>query len=215
MSYFVEAEGIYRCLPWDEFVWQKHGFGSRHANPVASVTLRQVHSDQVFQADELADRQLAGDALFTDLPGRSIGVRTADCVPLLLLDSRRRAVAAIHAGWRGTAAQISLRTLEKLSECYATEPADVFVAIGPSIRACCYRVGIDVASQFTRWLPNVRENCHVDLPRANRSQLEAVGVPADQIFDCDLCTSCLAEQFFSYRREPQNPGRMLSAIERI
>ncbi len=183
------------------------------------VTLRQVHSGTVWNADGLEDRQQAGDALVTDQVGRSIGVRTADCVPLLLLDRRTRAVAAIHAGWRGTAAQIARNTVEKLRQDHGSHPGDLYAAIGPCIRPCCYEVSSEVAELFAAWPESVPRptQCkpHLDLAAVNRSQLLDAGVPGAQIFDCELCTYCLADRFFSFRREPDNPGRMLSSICRI
>jgi YfiH family protein len=155
----------------------------------------------------------------TSRPGESIGVRTADCVPILLLDVRSRAVAAVHAGWRGTAAQIVAFTLAKLNEEYGTAASDVYAAIGPAIRACCYEVSSDVAEHFGRWPESVRLSAgtkpRIDLSKANQVQMVASGVPPEQIFDCELCTSCHFDVFFSFRREPANPGRMLSVIGRI
>ncbi len=139
-------------------------------------------------------------------------------MPILLLDARKRAVAAVHAGWRGTVGAIVTRTVEKMRADFGTEASDVRAAIGPCIRECCYEVGPEVASQFSpifpEW-PAVNGKQHIDLVEANRRHLMFAGVPGSQIFDCGLCTACLAEHFFSYRREPQNPGRMLSIIARL
>src|SRR5262249_39650088 len=155
--------------------WQKHGFGSRRANPEADFTLRQVHSNRVQRADDLGDDRCEGDALVTDLIGQSIGVRTADCVPILLLDARSRAVAAVHAGWRGTAAEIVSCTLAKLGENFGTHARDVYAAIGPAIRACCYEVSTDVAERFAAWPVSVRLAANakprIDLPKANQLQM--------------------------------------------
>jgi polyphenol oxidase len=216
---FTENKGIYVCPAFAGFVWQKHGFGSRQANPAASITLRQVHSNHVWNADRLADREQEGDALVAAEPSRSIGVRTADCVPILLLDERRHAVAAVHAGWRGTAASIAIRTVEKLRADFGSDPADLHTAIGPCIRACCYEVSPEVADRFATWPESVHRpknaKPHVDLARANTAQLIAAGLAPTHIYDSNLCTSCQLEHFFSFRREPYNPGRMLSAICRI
>lgn len=182
--------------------------------------LRQIHSGIVMRADTLADHSAEGDALITDVPGLGIGVRTADCVPILLLDGQTRAVAAIHAGWRGTAAQIAVQTLGKLQDDYRVDPANLYAAIGPSIRRCCYEVIAEVAERFrahfSEWGP-IRgyEKRMLDLPEANRRQLLQAGILAHRIFDAGLCTSCLSDRFFSYRREPTNPGRMIAAIARI
>jgi len=218
-SFRLGNDGIYRCDAFQQFVWQKHGFGTRAANPDDCVTLRQIHSNQVVNANGLKDREREGDALVTDLIGRSIAIRTADCVPILLLDSRTRAVASIHAGWRGTVGEIAKRTLERMEEDFESDPADVYAAIGPCIRACCYEVGSEVADQFEPDLSNTYSikpgKRTVDLAGANRRQLLATGVGPEHIFDCGLCTTCLCEQFFSYRRQPEHPGRMLSAIARL
>jgi polyphenol oxidase len=94
----------------------------------------------------------------------------------------------------------------------------VHAAFGPCIRECCYQVGPEVAAQFSALFPEwppVEGKQNLDLAEGNRRHLLAGGVPAEQIFDSGLCTACLTEHFFSYRREPQNPGRMISAISRL
>jgi hypothetical protein len=218
-SFLLGEDGIYRCVAFQqEFLWQEHGFGTRLGNPPADITLRQVHSDRVWNAHDLNDREREGDALITDEPRRSIGVRTADCVPILLLDVRRRAVAAVHAGWRGTASQIVKRAIEKMAAEFGTLPADLRAALGPCIRECCYEVCWDVASQFAPLFPEwaaAPGKRHLNLPEANGRHLQAAGVPAEGIFDCGLCTNCLPRHFFSFRREPHNPGRMISSICRL
>lgn len=217
-TFRLGADGIYRCDAFQEFLWQKHGFGTRSATPTADITLRQIHSDRVLNAHGLRDRSVEGDALITDEIGTSIGVRTADCVAILLLDCRTRAVAAVHAGWRGTAARLVQHTLENMRASFATNPADVYAAMGPCIRRCCYEVGADVANQFAPFFPEwepVSGKRKVDLPEANRRQMEAAGVRSDRIFDSGLCTTCQTSQFFSYRREPETSGRMMAAIARL
>lgn len=217
-SFLLGADGIYRCAEFQHFLWQSHGFGTRMSNPEIDITLRQVHSDHVFNAHPLTDRQCEGDALITDDIGRRIGVRTADCVPILLLDTGKHAVAAVHAGWRGTVAGIAARAVEKMSADFGTKTADVRAAFGPCIRECCYEVGPEVAAQFSALFPEwppVQGKQHLDLAEANRRHLAAAGIPSAHIFDAGLCTACLGEHFFSYRREPQNPGRMISAICRL
>lgn len=222
-SFRLGADGIYRCDAFQQFLWQEHGFGTRNGNPPADILLRQIHSDVVVNANAVRSGEEAaaaeGDALISDLIGRSIGVRTADCVPILLLDSKHRAMAAIHAGWRGTAAEVAARTLQALHSAFGTNPADVYAAIGPCIRSCCYEVGEDVAKQFStqfpEWAAEERLRWTLDLPEANRRQMLRGGVQKDHIFDCCLCTTCQPEQFYSYRREPKNPGRMISAITRL
>jgi YfiH family protein len=185
--------------------WASHGFGTRHS--ICELTsLKQIHSDRVLVADRpglLGE----GDAIVTNRPGLSISVRTADCYPILLADARNRAVAAIHAGWRGTAAQIVRKTLEKMSTEFGTSPGDVYAAIGPGIGVCCYEVGKEVARRF-----GSSDRTHLDLASENRKQLEAAGVPSSNIEALGVCTFCDAERFFSYRRDKENPGRMTSFI---
>lgn len=220
-SFRLGSDGIYRCDAFQEFFWQRHGFGTRQASPEAQVTLRQVHSDRVINADGVRNRDREGDALITDCIAKSIGVRTADCVPILLLDCRSRAIGAIHAGWRGTLAGIVKHAIEKMREDFETDPTDVYAAMGPCIRACCYLVDLDVADQFSpffpEWQPITSRDGKraLDLPEANRRQMQETGVSSERIFDCGLCTTCQTADFYSFRREPENPGRMVSAIERL
>lgn len=216
-SFRLGTDGIYRCDAFQEFVWQKHGFGTRDGNPSADITLRQIHSNRVVNASGLRDREEEGDALVTDQIGKSIGVRTADCVPILLLDTKSRAVAAVHAGWRGTAARVVALAIERLRGDFGTSPKDVYAAVGPCIRGCCYAVGREVAEQFEAGtFEKTQGDRHfLNLAEANRRQMGAAGVDDERIFDCGLCTTCQSAQFFSYRREPANPGRMMASISRL
>jgi YfiH family protein len=220
-SFRLGPDGIYRCDGFQEFIWQKHGFGTRDANPQADITLKQIHSNRVCNVNgwRAQRRETEGDALITDEPGKSIGIRTADCVPILLLDCSTRALAAVHAGWRGTAVELVRATIEQMTSDFGTAPRDIYAAMGPCIRACCYEVGADVATQFARWHPewqtHVEKARKIDLAGTNRLQMELAGVESAHIFDCELCTACQSGQFFSFRREPENPGRMLAAISRL
>ncbi len=218
-SFRLGPDGVYRCDAFQQFLWQEHGFGTRSGSPRVDITLRQVHSDRVLLANGLKDREQEGDALISDRVGQSIGVRTADCVPLLLLDAKHRGVAAVHAGWRGSAENIVRRSLDCMTQEFRTQPQDVYAAMGPCIRSCCYEVGKEVADKFSalfpEWAEEERGRRCVDLAEANRRQLESAGVSPDHIFDSGLCTTCDSTQFFSYRREPENPGRMLTAISRL
>jgi YfiH family protein len=185
----------------------EHGFGTRDAVlPDNMAGLKQIHSDVVLVAAN-AGTCGDGDALITNRPGLAISIRTADCYPILLADDENRAIAAIHAGWRGTAAQIVRKTLERMTAKYETNPRRVSAAIGPGIGVCCYEVGEEVAERFGR---NART--HLDLVSENRKQLEAAGLPPRNIQALDICTFCNAERFFSFRRERERAGRMTSFI---
>ncbi len=174
------------------------------------ATLKQIHSNRCLIA---AGAECAGngDALITSIPKLPVSIRTADCLPILLADPRHRAVAAIHAGWRGSAARICVETLARMKEAFGTATADVFAAIGPGIGACCYEVGEEVARQLGRDTAG-----KIDLANANRTQLIEAGVPDAQIDLLDLCTFCNPELFHSFRRDKERAGRMVSyiAIER-
>ena len=217
-SFSLDSEGICHCKHFTRFPWQMHGFGTRAASPPVDVTLRQAHSDVVWNAKGLNDRAEEGDALVSNQAGLRIGIRTADCVPLLLLDQRTRAVASVHAGWRGTAAEVVRCAISRMHREFGSNAADVYSAIGPSIRECCYEVSAEVAnrfaSQFPEWGP-VSGSRYIDLVEANRRQMILAGVAPENIFDSDLCTACNVGKLFSYRREPGNPGRMVAVIARM
>ena len=151
----------------------------------------------------LPGRHGDGDALITSTPGLYLAIRTADCLPILLVDARQRKVAAIHAGWRGTVAGIAAKTVAALDG----DPADVWAAFGPGIGPCCFEVNDDVASEF-----GARGRCSIDLFAHNRKRLLDIGVPGDQIASDAPCTCCDAVRFHSFRRDKQDAGRMVAAI---
>jgi YfiH family protein len=132
--------------------------GSSKSRP---VLLRQIHSDLVYVVGsaEVAQGECApqGDALITREPGVLLVVQTADCVPILLADTKQRAVAAIHSGWRGTAQRIAEKTLGRMQMEFGTRPQDVIAAIGPAIGQCCYEVGHEVIKEFAAKFPNARD----------------------------------------------------------
>ncbi len=121
------------------------------------VTMRQFHSDVIYVASEPGGDSPKADALITRTPGLLLGVQTADCVPILLADTRRRAVAAIHAGWRGTLARIVPKTLGRMRMEFGTRPRDVVAAIGPAIGGGCYEVGPEVAQAFAAQFPSAAD----------------------------------------------------------
>jgi YfiH family protein len=194
-----------------------HGFPTREGQPPKPlITVRQTHSARVVEAKYAEhDGDLGeGDALWTDRDGVTLGIKTADCVPLLLEDPVGRRVAAVHAGWRGAIAEIPLRALEVL-KAHGTKPGDVRAVLGPSIRTCCYVVQDDLAGQFTARFGAevvVRRDGkpYLDVARAVRKALEEGGVPTAQITDTGECTSC-DKRFHSHRRDHAG-GRQVSFI---
>jgi len=189
--------------------WLDHGFGTRADSvPQESMaSLKQIHSGIVLLGEQIGCAG-EGDALVTALAGVPVSIRTADCYPILLADNRNRAVAAVHAGWRGTAARIVIRTLEEMHRLYGTAAADVYATIGPGIGECCYEVGADVARQFGL------EAGRIDLAAINRRQLLDAGVAEHSIDVLGGCTKCDAHLFHSYRRDQLAAGRMVSYIAR-
>jgi YfiH family protein len=188
--------------------------------PLSLHTLRQVHGRVVHLVDGCEDRSpsLEGDALITARPALGLAVFVADCVPILLCDPRTRGIAAVHAGWRGTAAGILEAAIEVLRSRLGARPADLLVGIGPAIGACCYEVGDEVVTALLQRDPGakacVREGGKrtVDLVAANRRQAIAAGVPAARIEAAGLCTRCRADLLESYRRSGPGAGRMAALI---
>lgn len=182
------------------------------------LKLKQVHSGIVQDMDDTsaAGNPVEGDASVTARNGVVLGVQTADCVPILVSDSQARAVAAIHAGWRGTAAGITSSAVSRLVEKFGIEPKNLVAAIGPHIGVCCYEVGEEVVG--TAGAPGAFERRpnwpkpHLNLAEANLRQLLNSGVPKEQIEISSLCTRCREDLFYSYRREGNKAGRMLSVI---
>jgi len=204
--FYLDPQGHYRLPELDQFDWLVYGFGTRRSRPPESVaTLKQIHSDIVMSAEGRTGCLGEGDALLSDTPGRPVAVKTADCLPILMVDGRNRAVAAVHAGWRGTVSQIARRAVDTLRRRFDTRAGDLHAAIGPGIGPCCYEVGPEVAAAF-----GLAGRQHLDLAEANRRQLVAEGIPETQIYSAGLCTRCLPEAFWSYRREQEAAGRMHS-----
>ena len=199
----VLTSGLLARLPWLD-----HGFGTRNTNldQAQMASLQQIHSNIARIAD-CAGRIGEGDALITRASGVDVSIRTADCFPILLADPETRSVAAIHAGWRGTATRVVQSTLDQMRKEFGTDPANVYAAIGPGIGACCYEVGMEVARQF-----GMQEAGKLDLSVENRKQLITAGVSPDGIESVGGCTFCHPAQFFSWRRDHDPAGRMVSFI---
>ena len=205
------------------------------------INLKQIHSAVIWPFASVPKEPCNGDASLTNTPGLLLGVRTADCVPILLVDPKKRAVAAVHAGWRGTLARILEKAVGELAAKFKSQPSDLLAAIGPAIGPCCYEVGAELVIQFTsqfaaaadyfdeprsgeepnplQWLNMMPpghqpppKNVRLDLPKANRAQLLAAGVHEKNIFSSGLCTACHPSLFFSYRKQGPRSGRLLAAI---
>jgi len=191
--------------------------------PVSRFVLaKQVHGKEVLVVGSDPRAAAAGengefDALVTDRPGLTLAVRTADCVPIFLLDPRRRVIGVAHAGWKGTVANIVGGVVDRMKTCYGCRPADLLAAIGPSIGACCYRVdrpvydAVHSERERSSWFRSSgADGWLFDLPLANRMQLAEAGVPERRIVTSEICTGCRADLFFSHRRDGADTGRQLN-----
>lgn len=195
-----------------------------HLEDAQLATLSQVHSDRLYILDEntpAENGRTEGDALATRRNGIATAVQVADCFPILMVDARRRVVAAIHAGWRGILARIVEKTAAGLCSAFGTDPADLVTAIGPGIRSCCFEVGPEVVEQFHEAYPRAQlsrphpTRAHkylLDLMQPLQIQFQDAGLKADRVFDQSGCTSCNTDEFFSYRREGRHSGRMMGVI---
>lgn len=199
--------------------WLEHGFQTRLSDYLPGdferATLRQIHSNRVVVTRGEAGVLGEGDALVTDTPGVLLSIRTADCVPLLVADPEHRAVAAIHAGWRGTVAGVVSRAVQTLCREFGSRPESLIVAIGPCIRRDAFEVGPEVAKEFMRFFPerlDLHEKTTVDLGEACLRQLMEVGVKRESIFDSGYCSFQDQDRFHSYRRDREASGRMVSYI---
>lgn len=205
------------------------------------VSLLQFHSDAILHFEAAPTEPSRADASVTRSAGLLLAVQTADCVPILLVDPKKRAVAAVHAGWRGTLSRIVEKAVGRMHMQFGSQPADLLAAIGPAIGGCCYEVGTEVAAAFSGQFPDAAEffdelrtgdepnplqwlnmmppghqpppkKVLLDLRKANRMQLQAAGVPTANIFVSDLCTGCRRDLLFSYRKEGAESGRMMAVI---
>ena len=199
--------------------------------PGRFLVVNQVHGDCILTVDSPdfeiplpgavpAEADLSCDAILTDQPGLAIGIKTADCVPIFLVDRVRRVIGAVHAGWRGTALNIAGKAVGRLRERFSSRSEDILAVIGPAIGPCCYEVDDAVfcslpspsgeasilhpAERAGRWM--------LDLPAANRCHLEGKGVPPGNILSAEICTSCREDLFYSHRRDGKTAGRHINFL---
>lgn len=176
--------------------------------------LNQIHSDLILRfAEGIQD----GDALITDRTKTAIGVFTADCVPVILVDTKKGAIAAIHSGWKGTKALIVSKTIERLQENYGSKAEDIRVYIGPHIGGCCYEVSMELLEEFTSAAiySNIKvgNNNKLDLEKCIIVQLKEKGVKKENISTTNICTACNKQyELYSYRNSENKQGRMFSFV---
>jgi len=188
-------------------------------------TVKQVHGTRVIRIERketpaLEFRQAEGDAIVTDQPGIAIGVLTADCVPVLLVDPVKRAIAAVHAGREGSLQSILSHVVQRMIKDFHSSPRELYAAVGPAIERDCYEVGAEVAEDVKSRSPYATEvlsrregSDYLDLRKMNHLALLGNGLRKDRIFHVNLCTACHPRTFYSYRKsEGRETGRMMALI---
>jgi polyphenol oxidase len=221
----------YYCLPHLEEMGIVHGFMTKSSNSIitgqeqreefvrllsapAAIVMRQEHGDEI-HAIENGRRPFAGDGLLLIEKGTVGVIKTADCLPVILIDSEKPMVAIVHAGWRGTARGITEKALQRMVA-HGAKRDRIEAIIGPGIGLCCYEVGAEVVAEFRRagFTEDVftkrGDSVFLDLKKANRELIEGKGIR--EIHDVDLCTACRQDLFFSARRDSQ-AGRQVNFVQ--
>lgn len=195
--------------------WQVHGADARVVQSVEDAK----------PAENTLGETIYCDMIVSNAKGVLAGVKTADCVPILLGDPVTRAFAAVHAGWRGTLATAVVVAVRRLKQEYDARPENLRVAIGVSAGPCCYEVGSEVIDAFTERFGSGADlftttrpgHAMIDLLKANRAQLESAGVIPERIHTAPICTMCRTDLFFSYRKEKNlhgKVGRLMAVVGR-
>ncbi len=216
-----------------QFPFLVHGFGTRYLDEdqirsiepgknLNLVTMKQEHSDRILFLGRELPSSLRGDALVTNQTSLLLVVKTADCLPVLLVDAEQKIIAAAHCGWRGTASQLLSKLVAFIAGKFRTRPQDLRVALGPCISADCYEVGEEVREIFGQagfsldedlFRPNPQKPnfYYLDLRLANKKQLLASGVNPENIEEVGDCPHCSSD-FVSWRRDRDKTGRLLNFI---
>ncbi|MEI8355850.1 MAG: peptidoglycan editing factor PgeF [Deltaproteobacteria bacterium] len=189
------------------------------------ITVTQVHGEDILLIDEPNQDyshflKIECDAIVTNQPGVMIGVSVADCFPVLLLDPVKRVIAAVHAGWKGTAAGISRKGVETMVTMFGSDPRNILAAVGPGIGPCCYEVDSPVIAAFRKGETDQiafaedkgNGKWQLDLSEANSRQLLSAGIRMENLDQETHCVSCSKELFFSYRRDGGETGRQMGFI---
>jgi len=200
------------------FTGKSPGAGPEKIAGAASIDKQKIylpiqkHTDKVLVLDSDLSPTIA-DAVITGNKGILLGIQVADCVPVLLYDVKRNVIGVVHAGWRGTAASILKKSIEAMRERFASFPDDIKVAIGPSIRWCCYHVGYEVLESVAKatgngeYYINRGEAYCLDLAAANKYQAVSAGISEKNIWVSEECTYCHPDKYYSYRFAKGTTGR--------
>ena len=185
------------------------------------VCAKQIHSDKIKYVKEVDkgkgaldyESSLSGiDAFITDKRNVPLAIFTADCLSVFLYNPKVPAIGLVHAGWRSSKEKITQKTIESMKENFNSLPQDICVSFGPAIRDCCYEVGEPFLGYFPHAVLKKNNTYYLDLIEINKRQALECGIKEENIFDSDICTSCHKEDFFSFRREGKNCGRLMSVI---
>lgn len=177
--------------------------------------LKQIHSDKVYTYNEYDLKEKEGDALITNVKDVAIGVFTADCVPIIIVDNKNKVIGAIHSGWRGTFNSIVLKTLDKMKEEFNIDISSTKVFIGPHIRQCCYEVSEELKNDFLN-KTQIEENKlfkerNLSLEECILKDIREFGILEENIYSIDLCTHCEEKlKLYSYRKSVGTYGRLFS-----
>jgi YfiH family protein len=215
-DFSIRHNGLSRAFALRQEFLTHHGLPAKDL-----VCLKQVHSSRIVWVGKhvpvrgCRDFELSlpcADGLITDRTDVPLAVFIADCLAVYFFDPRKRIIGLVHAGWRGTAEKISPRLITTLRERFSVSSADLLVAFSPAIRSCCYEVKEDLRSFFPESLIERDGKLFLDLIGENKKQLIAAGIKEENIYDCNICTSCRSNEFFSFRKEKDKAGRMMAAI---
>jgi len=180
---------------------------------------QQVHGTDILRCrGDGIQHQHEADILITSEAGVSIAIRTADCLPILLVDPQSKIAAAVHAGWRGTTNQVAIIAIQAM-QALGANPENILASLGPAIGPCCFEIDLNTAEQLSQSHPQAHTaisttitNAHADIQAINRLQLLQSGILSQHIECLELCTACLNKRFFSWRRDKHLAGRQLSIV---
>lgn len=227
----LASEAFMTIPEWERIPFLVHGFGNKEwqltdfekhpkLRSFKLLSLCQIHSDILHIVVDVPEETLAGDALITDRLGVLLIVKTADCLPILIVDKKTRTVAAVHCGWKSTSQKLVQKVVRHMKEQFQCVPSSLMIALGPCIGKECYEVGEDVKHEFEErglrndvFLPHPLHmgKYYLDLRQANIYQLLDERVKVSNISVVEFCSHC-EEDLLSYRRSPRTEGRMLSFI---
>jgi len=175
---------------------------------------KQVHGDEVLvaQGSSMASFGLPdADAVITLQKNLPIAIRTADCVPVFLYDPTRPAIGLAHAGWKGTYQEIAYKTVQRMTQEFGCQPKNIQAVLGPSIQSCCYQVGEEFKQYFPQEMTQREGKLYVDVAQNNYRQLLKAGLSEANIVRSGECTCC-GSKYYSFRRDAQRAGRMISLM---